>query len=112
MLAKEAKSYKYRPARLTTTEDLWQIKPTSVKGHQAPFPEELVENCMLPSTDEGDWVLDPFAGSGTTLLVANNHRRNAIGIDIDPRNVSIVQERLDDVHMEIRHDNSSIISSA
>ena len=51
------------------------------KGHPAAFPKELPDWFIRLFTDEGDTVLDPFAGSGTTLLAALNLRRNAIGID-------------------------------
>jgi DNA modification methylase len=42
----------------------------------------------------GDTVLDPFAGSGTTLVVAHQMERNSIGIEIDPEYVKIIEERL------------------
>ena len=52
------------------------------KGHPAPFPKTLPEWFIRLFTDEGDTVLDPFAGSGTTLEAALELGRNAIGIDI------------------------------
>ena len=48
-----------------------------------PKPEALMRRIIHIATDEGDWVLDPFAGSGTTLAVANAMRRNAIGLEIE-----------------------------
>lgn len=54
------------------------------KNHSAAFPEELPEWFIKLFTQEGDTVLDPFAGSGTTVFVANRMLRNAIGIEILP----------------------------
>ena len=49
---------------------------------------------ILSSTNPGDTVLDPFAGSGTTLVVAEQLERHAIGIELDAHNVSLIQNRL------------------
>ena len=52
------------------------------KNHSAVFPEKLPEWFIQLFTEEGDTVLDPFMGSGTTIRVANKLRRNAVGIEI------------------------------
>ena len=49
---------------------------------------------ILSSTNPGDVVLDPFAGSGTTLVVASQLNRKSIGIELDPCNVKIIRDRL------------------
>jgi len=54
------------------------------KSHSAVFPESLPEWFIKLFTEEGDWVLDPFMGSGTTIRVAQRLRRNSIGIEILP----------------------------
>jgi hypothetical protein len=102
--------------------DYWEISPSPYKGsHYATYPAELCEKpikamcprevcrkCRKPRRrlNESDWtdcghddyrlgvVLDPFAGSGTTLAVANGNGRDAIGIDIDERNVELTQQRV------------------
>jgi site-specific DNA-methyltransferase (adenine-specific) len=54
------------------------------KGHSAAFPKALPAWFIKLFTDEGDWVLDPFVGSGTTCQAARELRRNSIGIDVMP----------------------------
>ena len=69
-LAKGANSY----------GDIWSIRQEQGNDHPAPFPEELVERCILSSN--GKRVLDPFLGSGTTAAVAKKLGREYVGIDI------------------------------
>jgi site-specific DNA-methyltransferase (adenine-specific)/site-specific DNA-methyltransferase (cytosine-N4-specific) len=64
------------------------------KNHSAAFPEELPEWFIKLFTKEYDTVLDPFMGSGTTLIVANRMRRNSIGIDIVPEYYKMVEKQL------------------
>lgn len=54
-----------------------------VADHPCQFPNELVERCILALSDPGDVVLDPFAGTGTTVICAELHKRVGIGIEID-----------------------------
>ena len=62
--------------------------------HKQQTPVQLLLRIMLSSTNPGDIVLDPFAGSGTTLVVAEQLGRKSIGIELDKVNVKIVEERL------------------
>ena len=64
------------------------------KNHSAAFPEELPEWFIKLFTKENDMVLDPFMGSGTTLIVANRMRRNSIGIDIVSEYYEMVKKQL------------------
>jgi DNA modification methylase len=50
--------------------------------HPAPFPEQIITLPILQTTDEGDLVLDPFMGTGTTGKVANNLDRRFVGYDV------------------------------
>ena len=64
----------------------------SNRNHSAVFPETLPEWFIKLFTKEGDWVLDPFSGSGTTLRVANRLKRNSVGIDISKQYYNMVME--------------------
>lgn len=66
------------------------------KNHSAAFPRALPEWFIKLFTDEGDWVLDPFAGSGTSIEVAKELGRNAIGIDLLPEYCEMAREKLED----------------
>lgn len=63
------------------------------KNHSAVFPKALPEWFIKLFTKENDWVLDPFSGSGTTLEVAQNLKRNAVGIEILPEYCKLAKER-------------------
>ncbi len=66
----------------------------SNKNHSAAFPEGLPEWFIRLFTKVNDTVLDPFAGSGTTLIVAKRMRRNSIGIEIVPEYVEMVKSQI------------------
>lgn len=75
--------------------DWWKISTEPYTGsHYATWPTELLKRPILSMCPPGGTVLDPFAGSGTTLLVATGHGRNAIGIDLDARNADLARERV------------------
>jgi len=69
----------------------------SNKSHSAAFPDELPEWFIKLFTQEGDTVLDPFMGSGTTLRVASRMRRNSIGIEIVPEYCEMAKQELQPV---------------
>lgn len=66
------------------------------KNHSAAFPRALPEWFIKLFTDEGDWILDPFSGSGTSIEVAKELRRNAVGIEILPEYCEMARENMDD----------------
>ena len=65
-------------------QQIWNITGASTKHHPAPFPLELATRLVRMFSFSGDTVLDPFCGSGTTMVAALRTGRNSIGIDIDP----------------------------
>jgi len=74
--------------------NIWEINPQSVKGHPAPFPVSLAHDHIISWSNEGDTVLDPFMGSGTTGVSAVNTHRNFVGIEIDSEYFSIAESRI------------------
>jgi site-specific DNA-methyltransferase (adenine-specific) len=62
--------------------------------HPAPFPEALARDHILSWSNEGDIVLDPFNGSGTTTKMAREMGRRYIGIEVNPEYCEIAKERL------------------
>ncbi len=70
----------------------------SNRNHSAAFPEALPEWFIRLFTKQGDTVLDPFMGSGTTILVAHRMWRNSIGIDIMPEYYNMVLKRLEKIN--------------
>ena len=78
------------------TTSVWYIPPESARrvGHPAPFPVALVERLIELYTFEGDVVLDPFMGSGSTAVAAVNSKRRYVGYEIDAQYVSLCRRRL------------------
>ena len=66
-------------------------------SHPAKFPEELVNRFVTYFTKEGGWVLDPFAGVGSTLVACRESGRNSVGIELNPEFVEIGRVALSDV---------------
>ncbi len=80
--------------RLVRLQDVWNIPTSNYQGaHFAVFPEKLPELCIKAGTKEGDTVLDPFMGSGTTAYVSQRLSRKWIGIELNPEYVKIIKER-------------------
>ncbi len=80
-------------------DDVWEVPivAPSAKarlGYPTQKPEELLRRVVLASSNVGDVVLDPFAGCGTTLVVAQQEQRKWIGIDISPTAVNVMQQRM------------------
>jgi len=70
------------------------IRGESTRHHPAPFPEELAQRLIRMFSFVGDTVLDPFVGTGTTMVAAAQAARNSIGVEIDPSYYALARERL------------------
>jgi len=78
------------------TNGIWSFSGESKKrvGHPAPFPIELPRRCIKLFSFVGDIILDPFVGSGTTLIAAYLNNRKGIGVDIDKKYCDLAIKRL------------------
>lgn len=75
------------------TNVLYMATECSNKNHSAAFPEALPSWFIKLFTQKGDWVLDPFMGSGTTNIAAAKLQRNSVGIDIQPEYIEQVKDK-------------------
>ena len=78
------------------TKSVWSFRAESARkiGHPAPFPVELPKRCIKLYSFEGDVVLDPFIGSGTTAITAIELNRHYIGYEIDQKYIDIANNRI------------------
>ncbi len=79
--------------------DVWDIpnvKSNHVEktDHPCQFPVELIERLVLSMTNEGDWVLDPFLGTGTSIIAAIRHNRKGVGAETEENYVKIARDRI------------------
>jgi len=75
-------------------QQFWNIPGASTKNHPAPFPLELAYRIVRMFSFYGDTVLDPFCGTGTTMLAAMKANRNSIGVEIDPEYCQMTLKKL------------------
>ena len=81
----------------------WVLNPDSSRsGHPATFPRELARRCILLGSREGDIILDPFSGSGTTGIAANELNRRAILIELNPTYAETSKERTASVQPQFK----------
>lgn len=92
--------WEFDPESAFFGEPVWNIPnvkanhPEKVDDHPCQFPSELAERCVLAMTDEGDIVLDPFVGTGTSVICADLHKRVGLGFEIIAEYASDANERL------------------
>lgn len=79
------------------TNVLYMATECSNKNHSAAFPEELPAWFIKLFTKPGDWVMDPFAGSGTTNVAASKLSRNSIGIEINADYYSLIKKQFENL---------------
>src|SRR3989344_4651872 len=96
------------------TRNIWSIPLTSKSEkwagkHPTQKPYELLRRIILSCTNEGDTVLDPFVGSGTTSEVAKQHSRNSIGIEVDKKYLEVIKKRLQGEQKTLNSEEPKII---
>ena len=99
MLTKDERYYYDRSAVLEANgrncRSVWNVHTQGFAGaHFATFPPKLIEPCIKSSSRPGDFVLDPFFGSGTVGLVAQSLERRYVGIELNPEYVSLAAGRI------------------
>jgi len=74
---------------------VWKVSTKPFKGaHFATFPKDLIEPCVLAGCPKGGTVLDPFGGSGTTGIVAAQHNRNAVLLELNQEYIDLAKARI------------------
>lgn len=99
ILTKSGKYYFDREG-LEGQEDVWDIPAPNADWrfrHAAPFPEALVNRCLAVGCSPKGVVLDPYAGSGTTLVAAADRGSPCIGIELSPHYVNLARQRLNHI---------------
>jgi len=94
---KKNQMHQYGPLVSDVWTDIHRIRHKKRRDeHPCQLPIHLLERLLLMSTDEGDIILDPFIGTGTTAIAAKKLGRKFIGIDIDPKYVEITNKKLEE----------------
>ena len=98
---------------MALTLDVWQTPTESARrvGHPAPFPVELPEKLIELYTFADDLVLDPFMGSGSTLVAASRLGRRYVGYDLDPGYVELARARVEDEGHPVELTESRLVGS-
>ena len=88
--------YRFDRSGLNGAEDVWVIhaRPENPYAHCAPFPVELVERCLACGCPTGGTVLDPFLGSGTTLVAAARAGLHGVGVELNDAYASLAERRI------------------
>jgi len=86
---------------LRNLDDVWEIpRPRTSEQHPTMKPVELVARAVRNSSEKRDSVFDPFLGSGTTMVAAEQTQRICYGIEIDPRFVAVTLQRMQDMGLK------------
>lgn len=89
--------YFFNRKGLANEEDVWRLaaRPENPGSHFAPFPRELVARCLACGCKPGGTVIDPFVGSGTTMMAALESGRHAIGVELKGEYCEFARKRIE-----------------
>lgn len=73
---------------------VWRVPHDADPSHVAKMPVELARRCIVAGSRPGDWILDPFGGSGTTAIAANRNGRNATIVELYPEIVGLAHDKV------------------
>lgn len=85
-----------------TDGQVWTVRGASTRHHPAPYPLEIAERLIRMFSFVGDTVLDPFVGTGSTLLAARRWGRHSVGYEIEPEYFEMTAQRLQEHQAELR----------
>lgn len=92
----------FNPDGKRNKRTVWNVYPARYsEAHFATFPIELIEPCVLAGTKEGDVVLDPFGGSGTTAEAAIRNRRKYLLIELNPEYIELANNRINGTQIKL-----------
>ena len=92
----------YEEIKGANRRSVWTVTTKPYNGaHFAVMPSDLVEPCIKAGCPEGGTVLDPFAGSGTTLAVAAELGRSGIGCELNPEYIALAERRIKDARASV-----------
>jgi DNA modification methylase len=78
---------------IKTWSTVWDVGLEPNREHAAGFPRDIPRRCVLACSDDGDTIADPYCGSGTTLVVAEETGRKCLGMEIDPGYADVIVRR-------------------
>lgn len=105
--------YWFNRDALNGEEDVWRISAHSYNpgSHFAPFPVAFADRCISAGCPDGGTVLDPFVGSGTTMVAALNRGMSTVGIDLKREYCDFVVQRIDEEHGATLFDTTDLEQS-
>ncbi len=103
-LRREYEDLRYTFNNQKTHHSIWNYEIASGDNHITPKPVPLIENIILHSSNEGDTILDPFAGSGTTAISCIKTNRDYILIEKEQKYIDIINKRIQDEMAQLKID--------
>jgi site-specific DNA-methyltransferase (adenine-specific) len=91
---------------MNIVKSVWDVNPETSSPHPAPFPKEIARRLIELNSYKRDTVLDPFIGSGTTAVVAEEMNRDWIGIDVDKKYIEMSYDRIENETTKMFDDRS------